>query len=993
MKTRKNTNKLIMLFSAFILSFSCGLLADEPLIDIPPQAVRIQNRTLVDKAWNPSLSCDEQKLVFAKLDESSEQQNDLYKPRSQIWIMKSDGSQQKQLTLGEGFKRNPIFSTKDNSILFIKNDGELWLMNADGTYLKHLKIDIKYNGLPSWTSDERILAFDINKGIALYDIEKEKFYNIINLPEKSAWIKPANSIFSLDSKYIYFTLDQKLFYMKISDKIIKEVCSAEHYSLSPDGQYIACLGREKDGNCFIDVVTAKTLEKKRIYQQSKDGETFLYGKKLFWSPDNGKIICGKWMFDISRKTKMEFPYLEQPSMPDVTHTAFWFSEGRTIVIEKEDIPAQELSQVKQYNYRSIMIYFLDWNSIFASKEKVIAHLPQVIAAIAETISPLHVEKLLNQTNGVKASTRVVCSKIEDNIYDRLLELAYKKYPKELQNVIENTSGSYFYDHSNPLDVEANWGFLRRLKPIDPPLNGEFIRTTPSDDYSYGSGILTAKEFIYGYPITIKECTLYGGEKANIMEYVSPNQKIRYSFRVRGPNNIREDVTQLMLKELGPFFALEFLFDANDIYNISLDESLKKVQNECKKFAESKIAKRHAAAAKLNLSENGWPKYNRDLSNSGYVKDTLTLPLKLAWKQSFKLSSYHSGWASPLVDENYLYVSRMAPDDGYGIHILDRKTGEILANISIKEGINTTPVISNNYIYVLRGEKILSAYEKGTWKEIWMTHLPGQGKSQETMVTLSDGIIVSLNQGGYISALNATDGMEIWKEGVYNAITKPIIAGGKIIYADYRSLIARDLENGRIIWKFEFDDYSGSPWSDSGSIFYYLSSLCYNSDKVFAFSCKNISKNDRCGYFSAFDVNSGKILWQYKIDQPFATAAACDSETVVFAGKNQNLEPGENFYALDIKTGQKRWMLPIKLGWHVTSPIIVGRHVIMIWENGIYIVDLNTGEIIQDLNEDTSKTNSHKFEIIMSNKQFLSPPSYYDGFLYLLDSKGNIFAYH
>ena len=125
-------------------------------------------------------------------------------------------------------------------------------------------------------------------------------------------------------------------------------------------------------------------------------------------------------------------------------------------------------------------------------------------------------------------------------------------------------------------------------------------------------------------------------------------------------------------------------------------------------------------------------------------------------------------------------------------------------------------------------------------------------------------------------------------------------------------------------------------------------------------------------FSAFDANSGEVLWKNKIDKPYVISTACSPDTVIFGR--------QRLYALDTETGKEQWTIPVRFGHPGSSPIIVGQHVIAIFEHGIYVIDLNTGEIMQELKPDTYK-------------QVLSSPAYYDGFLYVLDSKGNIFAYH
>lgn len=110
----------------------------------------------------------------------------------QIFAMKEDRSELKQLTEGKGGSRNPVWGPKGEQIIFAsgKNPGsvDLWMVNADGSNLHMLETP---NGAPlimqtvDWSPDGKKIVFDIcfcgTGGIYdtyIYDLESEELTKI-----------------------------------------------------------------------------------------------------------------------------------------------------------------------------------------------------------------------------------------------------------------------------------------------------------------------------------------------------------------------------------------------------------------------------------------------------------------------------------------------------------------------------------------------------------------------------------------------------------------------------------------------------------------------------------------------------------------------------------------------------------------------------------------------------------------------------------------------
>jgi Tol biopolymer transport system component len=81
---------------------------------------------------------------------------------SDIWSMKTDGSDPKQLTTNTASDGDPSFSPDGSKIAFVSvRDGnpEIYVMNADGTNQKRLTSNTVIDQDPSWSPDGSKIIF------------------------------------------------------------------------------------------------------------------------------------------------------------------------------------------------------------------------------------------------------------------------------------------------------------------------------------------------------------------------------------------------------------------------------------------------------------------------------------------------------------------------------------------------------------------------------------------------------------------------------------------------------------------------------------------------------------------------------------------------------------------------------------------------------------------------------------------------------------------
>jgi TolB protein len=70
-----------------------------------------------------------------------------------VWRMRSDGTEKKRLTRTASFKDHPVFSPSGTRIVyqdFVTGSSQLWVMRTDGSRRRQLTHDGSANGAPTW---------------------------------------------------------------------------------------------------------------------------------------------------------------------------------------------------------------------------------------------------------------------------------------------------------------------------------------------------------------------------------------------------------------------------------------------------------------------------------------------------------------------------------------------------------------------------------------------------------------------------------------------------------------------------------------------------------------------------------------------------------------------------------------------------------------------------------------------------------------------------
>jgi outer membrane protein assembly factor BamB len=236
-----------------------------------------------------------------------------------------------------------------------------------------------------------------------------------------------------------------------------------------------------------------------------------------------------------------------------------------------------------------------------------------------------------------------------------------------------------------------------------------------------------------------------------------------------------------------------------------------------------------------------------------------------------------------------------------------KTPEIKWTFKTGAPLFSSPVLSENLVYVGGLDSLLYALDIQTGKEKWRFPTKGEIRSNACI----KGDYLFLNGGdGNLYALNKYTGRLIWKfqtngERKYDFAdyfhSTPLLEKGILYFGSGDgNLYAVDSESGLLVWRFK-----------AGNIIHNTPAIANN--KIFFGSFD--------GYVYALDLTSGELIWRFKTvgHRYFPTGEVQGSpavlNNVVFIGARDY-----NVYAIDQDKGFCHWNKSFTRGWGLANNI-------------------------------------------------------------------------
>lgn len=249
-------------------------------------------RLTIDGAESPSFSPDGRQIVFASHSVR----------HHEIYVMRSDGSNQRQLTFNREWNRSPSFSPDGQEIVFVSEGGgasKIYVMAADGSNKRCLTVGGAFDWDPSFSPDGRqILLVSSRPGKMFFirlleeeNVSKDVFREICVMPsdgsnQRRSLVSGRGATywfpsFSPDGREIVFLSRQDgkygIYVMTSDGSNLRCLTTAaagdEPPSFSPDGRQIV-FESNQDGNPEIYVMASDGSNQRRL----------TFNKAFDWDP-------------------------------------------------------------------------------------------------------------------------------------------------------------------------------------------------------------------------------------------------------------------------------------------------------------------------------------------------------------------------------------------------------------------------------------------------------------------------------------------------------------------------------------------------------------------------------------------------------------------------------------------------------------------------------------------------------------------------------------
>lgn len=346
----------------------------------------------------------------------------------------------------------------------------------------------------------------------------------------------------------------------------------------------------------------------------------------------------------------------------------------------------------------------------------------------------------------------------------------------------------------------------------------------------------------------------------------------------------------------------------------------------------------------------WPMFRGDSTNSGYTSETLTPPLKLAWKAKVDGIAL----SSPVTSQGMVYAGSTS---AY-VYALDANTG--LERWKYKTGgwIRWSPAVASGMVYVSSEDGYVYALDKNTGELRWKERPRSPYSKPVSSLIVVEDIVYVISKGSSVvdsgvCALNALTGESKWcaetsPEAVMDGAS-PAISSGILYIGIYDSLHAFDAKDGKLKWKYQTKSEStariqvGMPSVSNGVVYFSTSDYLY-----------------------AIDASTGKEIWKGG-PAPIRSAPSIANNTLYVTGYNGAVG------AMDSMTGAPSWTYSYSAPSILFSPPTISDNIVYIG-SGPYLqaIDAQNGILKWSHIVDTTLSSS---PAIANNRLYIGSNGY------------------
>lgn len=267
----------------------------------------------------------------------------------------------------------------------------------------------------------------------------------------------------------------------------------------------------------------------------------------------------------------------------------------------------------------------------------------------------------------------------------------------------------------------------------------------------------------------------------------------------------------------------------------------------------------------------------------------------------------------------------------------------------KTEVTAPPVAVDGRIYTMDGAARITATDDKTGERVWRADLtPKKGRDREAFgggLAVSEGKVFVTSGYRFVAALDSATGKELWRTSVISPIHgAPTVSGGRLFAVDVdNQIVAWDAATGAAAWSYQ-------AIVEPARILRASSPAISGEAVVAPFSS---------GELVALRAANGNPLWNEVLSRTSRTNALSEirdiaGRPVIYRGDVYAASHSGVFEAVDLRTGEKRWDLPVA---SVNSPWPAGDVVYVSDKAGeVLAVNRDTGQVywVADLNKTRSR---------------------------------------
>lgn len=371
---------------------------------------------------------------------------------------------------------------------------------------------------------------------------------------------------------------------------------------------------------------------------------------------------------------------------------------------------------------------------------------------------------------------------------------------------------------------------------------------------------------------------------------------------------------------------------------------------------------------------------RGNDGQGSTVKSISTPLAIKWKLRLQFSDKDlKSFNPPVIFDEYVYFGS---EDG-NFYSLDLNTGYMSWIFKSRASVNSVPFVDEKQIYFGSNDGYVYALSRETGEELWAfqtkytvqslivrhrdliiftsdrgnTHfltvrgeevhsLPNPIWSYHTFQVYDEIMYWAPgppNSGVSFGAYDINNKNYIWVKSTekgLNWYSFPALHKEKIFYSasGLSTSTNNDLKfiyysvnrlNGEELWRYEDNSYFG----EKGTDIFSPKDMFLQNHKLLDYLAPTIWKNlviytSGDAIVRAFNINTGKLVWQYTFQYPTSSAPTIAGNRIYFGvhGSDQPNQDKPRLVCLSTKTGKLQWEVGLD-GNILSAPVITGKYII------------------------------------------------------------------